>query len=273
MYKEIFMNFSFMSFSCSELNFKEMISLALKYGYTGIEPRINSGHSHGIETDSSKPFRTECKRVAQENGIEICCIATSCKYVDPEANQDQISETHKAIDLASDVGSPRIRVFGGKIPQSSSRESAVDLLAQSMLAVADHAEERHIAVCVETHDHWCNPEHLAMVMERVKHPAIGVNWDIMHPVRQANLTIDEAFNTLKPWIRHTHFHDGNVKENAQPILVPVGEGDIDHKRAVQLLKAAAYTGFMSGEWISWEPYESHLPRELATMKRYDRQFS
>jgi hypothetical protein len=38
---------------------------------------------------------------------------------------------------------------------------------------------------------------------------------------------------------------------------------------VELLQAMPYTGYLSGEWINWEPYEMHLPRELAAMKAYE----
>jgi len=263
------MKFSFMSFSCPELTLDEMIVMAKKYGYDGIEPRISSNHKHGIETDSSESFRKECKQKSQESGIAFSCIATSCVYANPETNQQMISDTHKGIDLAGDVGAPRIRVFGGVIPEGTSREAAIDLLAESMKAVAEHAAQRGVIVCMETHDHWCNPEHLAEVMRRVNHPAIAVNWDIMHPVRVAKVTMDEAFQTLKPWIKHVHFHDGVTKEDGNLVLTPVGEGDVDHRRAVELLKTSNYNDFLSGEWINWEPYAIHLPRELLTMKQYE----
>jgi len=32
-----------------------------------------------------------------------------------------------------------------------------------------------------------------------------------------------------------------------------------------------YRNFLSGEWISWEPYATHLPWELETMKGYERE--
>ncbi|GAG47584.1 unnamed protein product, partial [marine sediment metagenome] len=101
-------------------------------------------------------------------------------------------------------------------------------------------------------------------------PSIAVNWDIMHPVWVAKATMDEAFGALRPWIRHVHFHDG-AKSGRGLELVPIGEGEIDHRRAVQLLKASSYEGYLSGEWINWEPHETHLPRELAAMKRYERE--
>jgi sugar phosphate isomerase/epimerase len=54
-------------------------------------------------------------------------------------------------------------------------------------------------------------------------------------------------------------------------LVPIGQGSIDHRKALELLKSIDYQGFLSGEWIAWEPYEIHLPRELATLKGYERE--
>lgn len=33
-----------MSFSCPELNLDEMIEVAKKYGYNGVEPRISAEH-------------------------------------------------------------------------------------------------------------------------------------------------------------------------------------------------------------------------------------
>jgi sugar phosphate isomerase/epimerase len=89
----------------------------------------------------------------------------------------------------------------------------------------------------------------------------------MHPVRVAKVTMADAFDVLKRWVRHVHFHDG-VTTDGKLVMVPVGEGDIDHKTAVELLERMGYDGYMSGEWINWQPYEEHLPRELATMKTY-----
>jgi len=261
--------YSFMTFSCPELTLEEMIAVAKRFGYEGIEPRTSSGHKHGIEFDSSAAFRAECKAKAREASVDLCCVATSCHYADPETTEEMIGDTHEAIELAGDVGAHAIRVFGGPIPEGVSRDRAIESVTEAMKAVADHAAERGVVVCLETHDSWCEPVHLAEVMKRVDHPSIAVNWDIMHPVRSGGATMDEAFETLKPWIRHVHFHDGVVEEDGALTLVPIGEGVVDHRRAVELLQASGYDGYLSGEWINWEPFETHLGRELAAMKRYE----
>lgn len=273
------MKYSFMSFSTPALSLAETIEVAQRFGYDGIEPRLDSGHAHGIEVALSADQRKSVRQHIEDNGIGLACLATSLSYADPSKTEDVIRQTVERIDLAGDIGVPVMRVFGGKInsdllsrllkrnnPEGAMREKATDLLVNSLARVAGHAEERGVIVCMETHDDWCDPAHVAAVVERVNSPAVRVNWDIMHPVRTAGVSMDDAFQTLRPWIRHLHIHDGS-KSSAK--LLPIGTGEIDHRRALELLLKDGYDGYISGEWINWEPYETHLPRELATMKRYE----
>ena len=263
------MNYSFMTFSTPDLSLAEVLEVAQRYGYDGIEPRLDSGHAHGIEVDTNAAERASIRDQVVKSGIALACLATSLRYADPTMTAGMIEQTHERIDLAGDLGVPAMRVFGGQIPDTSSREEATDLLAESLSAVADHAAERGVTLCLETHDDWCAPGHVAAVLGRVNHPAVGANWDIMHPIQRGNATMDEAFEALEPWIRHLHLHDGTKEAG----LMPIGRGDIDHKRALELLRTIDYAGFLSGEWINWEPYEVHLPRELATLKAYEAQTS
>lgn len=257
-----------MSFSCPQVNLDEMLLIAKRFGYDGIEPRTACGHSHGVECEAGSAARRTIRKKAADSGIAFSCIATSCEYVDQETVRQNLQETRVSIDLAADVGASVIRVFGGRLPAGMNREKATEFLAESLLSVAGHAAERNVTVCVETHDDWSDPTALKEVIKRVNHPAIAVNWDIMHPVRQGGASMEGAFNTLKPWIRHVHFHDGLARLD-QLVFKPVGEGDIDHRCAVELLMSAGYDGYLSGEWMDWEPYEIHLPREIAAMKQYE----
>jgi sugar phosphate isomerase/epimerase len=260
------MKYSFMSFSTPDLTLPEMLEVARKYGYDGVEPRLDSKHAHRIEVTASADERKTFKQQAADAGIELCCLATSLRFADPNTADQTISDARDRIGLAGDLGVPCIRVFGGKFPEEMTREQAVDQMAKSLLAVADHAQSRGVTICFETHDAWCDPAHVAAVLKQVNHPAVACNWDIMHPVRTAGVTMDFAFETLKPWIRHLHIHDGEASG-----MLPIGTGLIDHRRAVELLKTINYPGFLSGEWINWEPYDVHLPRELAAMKGYESQ--
>jgi len=262
------MKYSFMSFSCPELTLDEMVAAAENYGYDGIEPRLDAEHKHCVEVAADAAARKDIKERIAAGNVSLCCLATSCRFANPEDSEQHVKDALERIDLAGDVGAPSIRVFGGTFPEEVSREQAIELVVNAFKSIAGRAQDRGVAVCMETHDAWCNPRHVAEVMRQVNHPAIAVNWDIMHPVRAGEATMQEAFGTLKPWIKHIHFHDGATDEKGLH-LVPIGEGDIDHRIAVRLLQAAGYDGYLSGEWISWEAWEDHLPRELATMKGYE----
>jgi len=262
------MNYSFMTFSCPKASLGEALAMAKRFGYDGLEPRISARHRHGIELGIDAAARETIRREAAASGIALCCLATSCKYSDPATAGDQVAETLQAIDLAADVGAPRIRVFGGQLPKGRTRGESVELLAESLKKVSDRAAERCVTVCLETHDDWCDPAHVAEVVGRVDSAAVAVNWDVMHPVRAGGSTMDAALATLRPWIRHLHVHDGALRKDKLE-LVPIGEGDFDHKRVIELLLTIDYDGYISGEWIDWEPAETHLPRELAALKQYE----
>jgi sugar phosphate isomerase/epimerase len=262
------MRFAFMSFSTPELDLADMLSLADELAYDGIEPRLDADHRHGVEVECTAEERQSIRDLASESRLQLACLATSCRFADQEERDGMLDDAHERIDLAGDVGAPCIRVFGGRYPERLTREEAIQGLAEALTDLADHAGEREVTVCLETHDAWCDPLHVAEVLRRVDHTAVGTNWDIMHPVRTGLASIEESFEALKPWIRHLHVHDGRF-DQASMELTPIGEGQVDHRRALELLNDISYDGFISGEWINWEPYEDHLPRELCTLRNYE----
>ena len=260
------MNFSFMSFSCPELDLLEFLALAKRLGYAGVEPRAQCGHGHAVELDTTPEQRRGIRTILEDSGVPFCCLAVSCCYADPATVEEHLEDTRRAIDLAGDLDCPRLRVFGGEIGEGLSRRDAVEQLAGALASVAGQAAERGVTVCVETHDDWRDPKDVAAVMAQVDHPSIAVNWDIMHPILAGAATMEEAFNTLRPWIRHVHVHDGRSEEDGNVTLLPIGDGVIDHATGLRCLRESGYDGYVSGEWIEWEHHEVHLPRELARLQ-------
>lgn len=257
-----------MSFSCPQASFAEVLALATQYGYDGIEPRADGGHNHGVELDASAEQRASFRAQAADAGIAICCLASGNRFADPADRDAQVEETLQHIDLAADIGAPVLRVFGGQIPDGISRAAAIDGVADALSRLADRAGDRGIAVCMETHDDWCNPADVAAVMTKVDHPAISVNWDAAHPVRKEGWTLADSYAALQGWIRHAHVHDVRVASEGLDYAA-FGTGSIDHKQVLALLRGGGYDGFLSGEWINWEPPDVHLPREIATLRGYE----
>ena len=264
------MKYSFMTFSCPELDLTGVLDLAAKVGYDGVELRIDAGHGHGVEVDVDKGRRREIREQAEAAGVAISCIATSCKFADAETAEQTIAEAKERIYLAADVGAPVVRVFGGPFGDELTREEAIDGMAERLGALAEDAEELGVTVCLETHDAWSDPRHVAAVLEKIDRRSIGANWDVIHPVRRGLATVEESFEALRPWIRHLHIHDGIQADDGGMVLRPIGKGIVDHRLVLECLESIRFRGFLSGEWIRWsDPYTVHLPAELATLKRYE----
>jgi sugar phosphate isomerase/epimerase len=263
------MKYAFMSFSFKKRTLRELLEIAIKHGYDALEPRLELEHAHGIEAGTPVKQLHEMRDMAHEMGIELCCLATTCRFADPAEASERTEMCKRIIDVASEMDVKRIRVFGGEFPDTMSRRNAQERVASHLSELSDYAGDRDVILCMETHDMWCEPEHVKYVMEMVNRKNIGVNWDIMHPVMRANRSVDYAFEHLSPWIKHVHIHDGVTGEG--PIeLSLMGEGVINYRRALELLLDAGYEDALSGEY-----YENGDPdfvgKDIVTMRRMEKE--
>lgn len=260
------LRYAFMSFSTPDLPLEAILRRAADLGYDGVEPRL--GHAHGIASDATPAQRQTIRKKFADSGIALCCIASQGNLTDPQTRRQTIELHRRVIELAGDLSCPRIRIFGGQLPADMSRQQAVEEVAVALREPAAEAHAAGTMLCLETHDDWCDPEDVAALMERVDHPGLAVNWDMMHPTRAAGVAVEEGFNRLRPWIRHVHIHDGLLSE---PLTFrPCGEGELDIRTAIQCLVESDYSGFVSGEWIDAEGI-IHLEQELERMKALEKE--
>lgn len=263
------MKYAFMSSSAPAATLDQLLTMAEDWGYAGIEPRIEWGHGHAVEPTASASERQAIRAALDASPVELCCIATGCRLSDAGIQAAEIERAETCIELAGDVGCRQLRVFGGNPGDGVERAEAIATLVDGLGRLIDHALKRDVTLLLETHDAWTNPDDVAEVVRRVDHPNLAVLWDVMHPLRTSGWSIDEAFAKLRPWIRHVHIHDALLAADRIDFR-PIGEGEIDHQRVIALLHGAGFEGYLSGEWINWQPPEEHLPREIATLKAYER---
>lgn len=262
------MKYAFMSFSCPDLSLPEMLDTAAELGYAGLEPRLDSGHAHGIERHLTSEQRREVAARVADSPAALGCLAVSSRFADPETAAGHLDNLRREIDLAADLDVPTVRVFGGAYPQEMSREQAVDQLAESLCGVAAQAAAVGVTVCLETHDAWCDPADVKAVMKAVNKDSIRVNWDVLHPVRAVGMDLEESFNMLRPYIAHVHMHDADLTPG-RISYQPMGRGALDHRIVLRLLQGMDYAGYLSGEWIGFTPWQEHLPFEIAQLRAYE----
>lgn len=251
------------------MTWAQTMAYASSLGYAGVEPRVEARHAHGIELERTKGERRDLARQASDAGVAICCLATSLRFCDP-AKDGSLRESALAyIELASDLECPRLRVFGGPVPGQIDRERAIDIVTNNLREVCGDLDAAGVTLCFETHDDWTDPTTVAKVMRRTDHPNVAVNWDMMHPTRQSGVSIPESYRLLKPWVQHTHIHDGGAI-GSQPLrFASMGTGELDVRSFLKLLVSDNYGGYISGEWIDC-PTVCDPAKEIEAMKAIER---
>ena len=268
------MQISFMTWVCPECDLTQILTYAIRYGYDAIEPRSQCNQAHGIEITATKKQRKEIASQFADCGVKMCCLATSCSFAMSDASERaaNVATVKKFVDLARDLGCPNIRVFGGGTPPGADFSVVKGYVTEALRECAVHAADSGVSVCFETHDSYCHSGDAVEVVQGADHPQAAICWDIMHPFRVGE-TIQQAYDTVRDYVRHCHVHDGIPAEGGGPegwSLAKMGAGQIPHDEAMRLLAGIGFEGAMSGEWIGWLPAEDILPHDARVLREYRR---
>lgn len=265
------MHVAFMTFSTPTWTLKEILAGAIRYGYDGVEPRTVVNHQHGIELTLTKAQRAEVKSAFADCGIKMSAVATSLSYAtpDPSVIDARVEETKRYLQLAADLGSPNIRVFGGMPPEGMDMEAAVDAVTEALARCAQTAADCQVNIALETHDAFSLGKYAGAVVAQVNHPRVGINWDMAHSVRHGE-SLTETYEIIKGRIFHSHVHDviWPPDDIHNLTMVQMGTGMVDHLEAVRLMARESADIALSLEWESGEAAEEILPREGAILRGY-----
>jgi sugar phosphate isomerase/epimerase len=143
--------------------------------------------------------------------------------------------------------------------------------AKRLGKAAPMAQDHHIRLALENH---CDSfsEEILWVLERVDHPSVGACVDTVNAwhVGEDPMT---AIENLAPVAFTNHFRDNRVdfrRDGFEVTGTAVGDGDIDMKKAYELIKKNAPTNRINIETemgISLADKETALRQELATIKK------
>lgn len=234
-----------------DMTLEEGLAALSRYGYDGLEARVEWKHRSGIEASLTAAQRAEVRKKVEGAGLEICAVATGVRAAegDAELRGKHMRDLDTYIDLAADLGAKYVRTFGGPRPRDRELKYVIDYVVDAYSSVLDHAVDRSVVVLMETHDDWSHSSEVAAVVERVSHPNLKVLWDIMHPQRMMEKP-PETFGVIGHLTRHLHAHDAVYPNGGTRVeMVPLGEGVFDHATPLQLLDEAGFDGYFSVEVI------------------------
>ena len=223
----------------------EMLPKAREWGYDGIE--LEGKRPHGCPLDLDDTARADIRRAADDNGLEISCIAAYNDYSSPieEHRQNELLMTREQIRLAADLGAPYVRVFSawsgvslrdGAITYDLARANFPDrfpgttaleqwCFVRDCLAEAAHMAEDHgVILALQNHAPIINhyQDMLDFVAE-VDSPAVKACLDAPLLAEHTEKYYRAALEATGDLMVHTHFGgrferqaDGSVDRSQDP---------------------------------------------------------
>ena len=262
-------------------------------GYAGIELRCLDGQL--LSPALSARTRRKIRRLAEETGLPVVALGASSRFSspDPVERAAQEEDLRGMLELASEIGAPMVRAYGGGFPEPGaltadagrsyggsfpggySPDRVCGWIAASLERVLPRAESLGLEIVLETHDGLSSARLMAQVLGLLPSPRLAALWDVLHPTRLGE-TPEEVWALLGPRVRHVHLKDARRDGDGRWRAVPDGDGEVPLRASLRILHQAAYSGWITLEWEKyWEPDidepEVALPRQLETVRSWVRE--
>ncbi|MCK6476946.1 MAG: sugar phosphate isomerase/epimerase [Phycisphaerales bacterium] len=150
---------AFSSVACPERTLRDVAALGESVGAQGVELRTFGSASTHFACDPALSDPAKVAKLFADAGAQICCVATSCRFDEPIApavigrliadTEKEVRAAKYAIDLASELGAPYVRVFGFESPAGVSLSDTTKLVVERLVKVCDHARNRRVSVVIE----------------------------------------------------------------------------------------------------------------------------
>lgn len=243
------------------LPFDRQCALAASYGYTGLElaPFTLANDPQTLDTSAAQHFRA----AAQSQGLAISSLhwllvkpdGLSLVSNDAGVRQQTLSLLKRLIDFAAQCGaavlvhgSPRQRspLAGQTVADASAR------LQDALAELAPHAQAAGVTYCLEPLSRAETPvintvAEAAAMVDRVGSPALRTMLDVSAASQAESAPVHEvlAQYLASGHIAHVQLNDKNRRGP--------GQGDTPQTPVLQVLKDAAYAGWMAVEPFDYQP--------------------
>ena len=250
---------AFSTLGCPKWEWKKILEFASRHGFAAIELRGIEGN---LDLPSHSLFAADridqTKQEIAASKLKIACVSSSANlYVDdPAKRTKQLEDGRRFIDLASSLGAPYVRVFGGKA--DSDKSPVPDAATKTRVAAGlreldQYGGPKDVTVIIESHDHFTSSATLKDVLGQADSEHVGLLWDAHHTFATSNEEPESTVKELGKWIRHTHLKDSTGSgEDRKYVLT--GRGNVPIERQIKALESIGYKGFYCFEWEKlWHP--------------------
>lgn len=271
------------------LTLPDFIRKAAKLGFDSVE--IAGKRPHGSPLDLGKEDREQIRRLLEENGLELACLAsyhdfaTFFEHKDMAYMEKELMYMRGSIELAHDLGCKLVRTYTGYFKENVPYRAQWDACVAGIRESAQMAAKYGITIGVQNHSCIASdPDSLLDFMAEIDEPNAKVVLDAPF--------IDNHFKPMREtvlkyqgMIVHTHLTDYIRRDKykyrsetvtfdnngMEMISIPIGRGGIDYRAFIAALHEVGYTGALSYEMCSplvGGGSEANLDRSAAESLQY-----
>jgi sugar phosphate isomerase/epimerase len=183
----------------------------------------------------------------------VCCVDTSCRFDSNEKAERErwIDEGVRMAELAAELHSPGIRVFGDRIDPTSTRSATLGWIVNSLNILIEKTRHSGVSVWLETHGDFSSASQVQPILSDVE--GLGLVWDAASAFVECGERPLKNGIALQSAVRHMHIKDlRKVDSKWAPAMT--GEGEFPIPEIRQALVAINYDDFLSFEWEKkWHP--------------------
>lgn len=245
-----------------------------KYHFDGIELSLHKAHLHPFTVTTE--LLDQIKEAFEGDNLEVACLATGASNLlsdeeyepsiitcDKEGRDKRINCIRRSIEIAKYLGIKRVNISSGFKKNDISEEDAMENLIDGIKQCLVICDDVVLAIEPEPGMFVGTTEEAIRVIEAVGSEHLKLNLDIGHVVCCEDNYLQKIRNACQYTV-HAHIED--IKDRVHYHLIP-GEGNVDLKAVLTILKEECYEGFISVElYHHSDVYEKALKESYIYLK-------
>jgi len=248
-------------FSKGEITVRGFIEYAAKLGFEGIDL--------GYFWQDRKNEFQELPKWLAENRIALSGYIVGNNFggvVGTDKEAGEIKKVFQAIDEAKIIGANRLRIFAGG-RDGLGWEEGSKMVLDCFQRCTEYAEKQKIKLALEDHHGLAsNSEQVLFYVKKINSPYFGVTVDIGNFLFGQEDPIVGTRNTA-PYAYMVHVKDWQKLPDGKLLGATVGDGVVDVRGCLKVLKESGYQGFLSLEYEGQEDARKGIERSLRHMEK------
>jgi len=228
-------------------DFEKIAETGVDSVHLAIAPALaNNGSQYFAKVAKSKLKITAAMiNFPQEDYSTLESIKATGGIVPDDCWRDNSELALRAIELTAELKVRFLSMHFGFVDMHNPAKAKTLIERTRMLA--DKADEHNITLLMETGQESAGE--LRDFLEKLHHPALGVNFDPANMILYGKGNPVEAVGILGPWIKHVHIKDAlqTKTPGSWGSEVVWGAGEVDADKFLKALKSAGFAGALAVE--------------------------